>query len=428
MFTKQKIKLAKILIKQYFIVIVTSVVAAGMCFFSSNRFLDVLCILLVTAAWAWTSSRISSERVGGSNISDVDNEFGRGTEESFQSLICDVNGSTVDIIGEIRAELSQIREVVADAVANLSESFYSITDDANNQHEIVLNTVSQIQQASDADTQSSVSEGNEESAEQNDCISIKEFVDETSIVLKHFVGLLVESSKTGMDIVNKIDLMNEQMNGIFSVLTEIRSIADQTNLLALNAAIEAARAGEAGRGFAVVADEVRKLSINSNDFNEQIQGMVAEAQCTIRDAKELVGRSASKDMNIYLSGKARVDKMMSSLGFLNDFLTESLSEISVINEGLSKKTAMAVRSLQFEDIVRQVAEHADEKIGRIESCVNHVSSEISSIDYTRRNQEIADRLESIQSESHIKFKNLVEEPVRKTTSQESMTEGEVELF
>lgn len=418
----------KTLLKQFSIAIFSSILAVVLGCFISGKVFTVLSIMVVSLAWALSVLRVSPQVHISGTVLKKSGSLSTRTDHSFRELICEVSDSTADVIGEIREELSQIKQVVADAVGNLSESFYSITTDANGQHEIVVNTVNKIQEASDADEVAAGEQENEDETDKKSCISIAEFVDETSTVLSHFVGLLVDSSKTSMDIVNKIDQLYEQMGKIFNILTEIRSIADQTNLLALNAAIEAARAGEAGRGFAVVADEVRKLSLNSNNFNEQIQSMVSEAQSTIGEAKELVGRSASKDMNVYLSGKAKVDAMMSSLQHLNDFLNNSLSEISVINDGLSEKTAKAVRSLQFEDIVRQVTEHADDKIGRVESYMQNVSSEIKSINESYSDVEIVEKVSNIKVSSNETLKKIVDQPLRKTTSQQSMVEGEVELF
>ena len=92
--------------------------------------------------------------------------------------------------------------------------------------------------------------------------------------LRSFVDSVVENSKLAMELVEMTDRIATEMRQILGMLAKSREFPKQTNLLALNAAIEAARAGEAGRGFAVVADEVRDLSGRTSHFSQQIRALM----------------------------------------------------------------------------------------------------------------------------------------------------------
>ncbi len=128
----------------------------------------------------------------------------------------------------------------------------------------------------------------------------------------------------------QIEALNSQTVGIGQILDVIKGISEQTNLLALNAAIEAARAGEAGRGFAVVADEVRSLAHRTQTSAQEIHGMIEKLQVGARDSVSTMTESQRQS-------EASVD-IANQAGERLGSVTRSIGEIDAMNQSVATAT------------------------------------------------------------------------------------------
>lgn len=395
-------------IKTFSVAIAISIIATVLMFVVESDWLQAALLLSSTGVWWVSASRSSSQDT---RKKQVEGEPAAGS--TMAPLYTELQDIIQQESSQIQNELGQITTLVNDAIENLTASFNGLNNLSRSQEELVSSLV----------TNMTASVANADGSEEK-TLMINGFADETNKALHYFIEHILSTSRDSMNLVHKIDDIAKAMEQVEGMLDDVKGIANQTNLLALNAAIEAARAGESGRGFAVVADEVRKLSQSSNAFSDRIRDVMNSSLSDIDAAKVAIGEMASKDMNVALESKSRVTRMIEEAKSLNEFLHNNLGEVSNISSGINTSVGIAIRSLQFEDMVRQLAEHSDRTLSTMNSFIHEATAELilisESPDEENAHETCSSRIKSLRSKH---FTTL-----NKAVSQASMEEGEIDLF
>ncbi|MGL4408034.1 MAG: methyl-accepting chemotaxis protein [Zoogloea sp.] len=312
----------------------------------------------------------------------------------------------------IRGEILRVQNLLSEAIQKLGAGFSGMHNQTENQRQLAL----------------LIARGSNEGEE---AATFDQFVSNTSDVMQKVVDSIVANSKLGMELVELTDGIAQQTQRVQSILSEIGAIAKQTNLLALNAAIEAARAGEAGRGFAVVADEVRDLSARTTQFSQQINGLMQHMQSSVTQTETAIQRMAGQDMTFALESKLRVSEIIESMERQRADRLEAIDRLGDSALVMNDEVAKAVTALQFQDLVSQLVSHIQkrvdvldgvmEKFGRVASMLrDHAGSADIGVAMKELKSDILVMRNELLSISAVTQNNPV--------SQQSMSHGDVELF
>jgi len=213
-----------------------------------------------------------------------------------------------------------------------------------------------------------------------------------------YMASLIEKTGTTEEMtrnmVEKVDRLKESTRSIRQILDVLNNITKQTNILSLNATIEAARAGAAGKGFMVVADEIRKLADQSRESIDVVASITESIQNEIEDTVNVLGEAypifqeqieAVKEANqIFLSVQAQmnnftaqletVNESVAQLGQTQNVLATAMSNVSAVAEE-SSATSEEVASLSNEQL--NVSEHLVELSNELEKVSNHLKETLS---------------------------------------------------
>ena len=243
--------------------------------------------------------------------------------QSLRTLIGRIGGG----IGQIATAAEQLSSVTAQTSAGVQNQRLETEQVVTAMHEMSA-TVQEVAQNAE---QASLAAGEaDRQARQGDLVV------QDAVVQVGNLAVEVEQST------NAIEALHAESGRIGSVLEVIRAVAEQTNLLALNAAIEAARAGEQGRGFAVVADEVRALARRTHDSTEEIEGLIGNLQRVAKQAVEQM--QSSRDLTqrtVELAQEAgaalgRITESVSTIEQMNQQIAAAAEEQSAVAENISE--------------------------------------------------------------------------------------------
>jgi methyl-accepting chemotaxis protein len=251
--------------------------------------------------------------------------------------------------------------------------------------------------------------------------SVEDFTTRILGTLDLFVQAMLEVGQSSFQLVEETDDIRSRSAAMVEALGELAELASQTQMLALNASIEAAHARKYGAGFSVVASEVQKLAIRTSRISDQISGHVHETEAALVRTAAQVEIIASKDLNEIIRSKQLADAMVKAISQSEVEAQQLVARMEALSREVSGQVARSIQALQFEDMVRQLLQEVASSSRRLAQFALRIQA--LSEDLVLGGQPVWDLLTQATREV-AEFGRASHEPVQAS----SMASGDVELF